>query len=78
MAYNSQMEKDEALEEFVQILGRIKDLLGEATTSDDAGFDLAEAIKQLRLSGKNDDADELAALLERAEELKEQHQARSS
>jgi len=72
------MEKDEALEEFVQILGRIKDLLGEATTSDDADLDLAEAIEQLRLSGKNDDADALAALIERAEELKEQHQARSS
>ena len=78
MAYNSQMEKDEALEEFVQILGRIKDLLGEATTSDDADLDLAETIEQLRLSGKNDDADALAALIERAEELKEQHQARSS
>lgn len=77
MAYNPQMENDETLEEFVQILGRIKDLLGEETIPNDTGIDLADAIEQLRQSGSDEDADELAELLERAEELKAQHKAES-
>jgi hypothetical protein len=77
VTYNRQMDYDETLEEFLQVLGRIKDLVGEATNSDDEGVDLAGAIQQLRLSGKNKDADELAELVERADELKAQHQAKS-
>jgi len=71
------MDNDEKLEEFVQILGRIRDLVGEAPISDDKGIDLGEAIKQLRLSGNNQDADEVAELMQRAEELKAQHQTKS-
>jgi hypothetical protein len=67
------METDETLEEFVRILGRIKGLVGEAMISDNASFDLAKAIEDLRLSGNNDDSDELAELIERADELKAQH-----
>ena len=70
------MDKDETLDEFVQILGRIKALLGEEAISDDEGPDLVAAIKELRASGNNEDADELAALLKRADELKAQHQAK--
>lgn len=70
------MDKDETLDEFVQILGRIKALLGEEAISDDEGPDLVAAIEELRASGNNEDADELAALLERADELKAQHQAK--
>ena len=77
MTYNLQMDYDETLEEFVQILGRIKDLAGEATISDDEGIDLVETIQRLRLSGNDKDADELAKLIERADELKAQHQAKS-
>ena len=77
MTYNRQMDNDETLDEFVQILGRIKDLVGEVTISDDEGIDLVEAIEQLRRSGNNKDADELAELLERADELKAQHQAKT-
>ena len=76
MAYNPRMKNDETLDEFVQILGRIKELLGEAAISDDEGFDLAKLIEQLRLSGNNDDADEIVELLERAEALKAQHLAK--
>ncbi len=68
------MNKDETLEEFVQILGRIKELVGEAKISTDEGIDLVKAIEQLRQSGNDTDADELAALFERADELKSQHQ----
>ncbi len=71
------MERDEKLDEFVEILGRIKDLIGDATTSDGEGIDLASAVEQLRLSEKNEDADELAELIKRADELKAQHQAKS-
>ena len=70
------MDNDKTLEEFVQILGRIKDLIGEAATSDD-GIDLVKAIEGLRQSGSDQDADELAELVERADELKAQHQAKS-
>lgn len=77
MAYNPQMEKDETLEEFVQILGRIKDLLGEETLPSDTGIDLVDAVEQLRQSGNDKDADELAELLKRAEELKAQQQQKS-
>ena len=77
MAYNPQMEKDETLEEFVQILGRIKDLLGEETLPSDTGIDLVDAVEQLRQSGNDKDADELAELLECAEELKAQQQQKS-
>ena len=76
--YNLCMAADETLDEFVQILGRIKDLVGEATISDDDGIDLAEAIERLRLSGNNKGADELAELIERADELKAQHQVGGS
>ena len=71
------MANDETLEEFVQILGRINDLVGEVTTADDKGIDLVDAIAQLRLSGKDKNADVLAKLCARADELKVQHQAKS-
>ena len=71
------MDYDETLGEFVQILGRIKDLVGEASISDDEGIDIVEAIQRLRLAGNNKDADELTNLFERADELKAQHQAKS-
>jgi hypothetical protein len=77
MAYNPQMENDKALEEFVQILERIKEMIGDVAIEDDEGFDLTKAVERLRLSGNNDDADELAELIERADELKAQHQAKS-
>jgi len=68
---------DETLDEFVQILGRIKELLGEETLSDDEGIDLVDAIQRLQQSGNDQGADELAELIERADELKSQHQAQS-
>jgi hypothetical protein len=71
------MENDETLEEFVQILERIKDMIGDVAIEDDEGFDLTKAVERLRLSDNNDDADELAELIERADELKAQHQAKS-
>ncbi len=77
MTYNLQVDHDETLDEFLQILARIKDLVGEATISDTAGIDLVEAIERLRQSGNNEDADELAELCQRADELKAQHQANS-
>jgi hypothetical protein len=77
MAYNPQMETDKTLEEFVQILERIKEMIGDVAIEDDEGFDLTKAVERLRLSGNNDDADELAELIERADELKAQHQAKS-
>jgi len=69
------MDNDETLEEFVQILGRIKVFVGEAMISDD-GIDLVKAIEGLRQSGNDKDADELAELLERADELKVKHQVK--
>jgi hypothetical protein len=77
MAYNLQMETDKTLEEFVQILERIKEMIGDVAIEDDEGFDLTKAVERLRLSGNNDDADELAEFIERADELKAQHQAKS-
>jgi hypothetical protein len=77
MAYNPQMETDKTLEEFVQILERIKEMIGDVAIEDDEGFDLTKAVERLRLSGNNDDADELAELIERADQLKAQHQAKS-
>ena len=70
------MDNDKTLEEFVQILGRIKDLIGEAATSDD-GIDLVKAIEGLRQSGNDQGADELAELIKRADALKAQHQVKS-
>lgn len=77
MAYNSPMDKDEALQEFVQILGRIKELLGEAAIQDGEGIDLAGAIEKLRQSGSTEVADELDQLCKRADDLKAQHQAKT-
>ena len=77
MTYNPQMENDKTLEEFVQILERIKELIGDVAIEDDEGFDLTKAVERLRLSGNNDDADELAGLIERADELKAQHQVKT-
>ena len=77
MAYNPQMENDKTFEEFIQILERIKEMIGDVAIEDDEGFDLTKAVERLRLSGNNDDADELAELIERADELKAQHQAKS-
>jgi hypothetical protein len=71
------MDKDESLQEFIQILGRIKDLMGEAALAGDEGIDLPDTIEHLRLSGNNKDADELTELCRRADELKAQHQAKS-
>ena len=68
------MDNDETLEEFVQILGRIKELVGELEHPGDEGVDLVKAIERLRQSGNDTDAEELAALIERADELKVQHQ----
>jgi len=77
VTYNPPMEKDETLDEFVQILGRIKELVGEATIAEEEGIDLVKTIEQLRQSGNNDDADELAELVERADKLKALQQAKS-
>lgn len=77
MAYNLPMENDDTLNQFVQILGRIANLIGDATTSDDEGVDLVDTIQKLRQSGNDKDADELAELVQRADELKAQHQAKS-
>jgi len=77
VTYNIKMEHDETLDEFVQILGRIKDLLGEEPVSAEEGIDFVAAIEGLRQTGSNEDADELAALLERADELKAQHEVNS-
>ena len=77
VTYNLCMDKDERLDEFVQILGRIADLMGAATVSDDKDVDLDEAIEQMRLAGNDEGADELAELVQRADELKAQHQAKS-
>jgi hypothetical protein len=68
------MENDDTLIEFVQILGRIADLAGEALMSDDEEINLVEAVQKLRQSGNDKDADELAELVQRADELKAQHQ----
>jgi len=70
------MDKDESLEEFVQILGRIRELTAQATPADDNGPDLDDVVKQLRLDVEIDDADELAELIERADALKAQQQAK--
>ncbi len=77
MTYNPQMENDKTFEEFIQILERIKEMIGDVAIEDDEGFDLTKAVERLRLSGNNDDADELAELIERADELKAQHQVKS-
>jgi len=77
VTYNPQMEKDEKLEEFVQILGRIRELVGEESMSGGTGIDLIDIVEQLRQSGDDKDADELNELLKRAEELKAEQQAKS-
>ena len=74
MAYNLPMDNDDTLREFLQILGRIADLAGEALMSDDEEIDLVETVRKLRQSGNDKDADELAELVQRADELKAQHQ----
>ena len=74
MAYNPPMDNDDTLREFLQILGRIADLAGEALMSDDEEIDLVETVKKLRQSGNDKDADELQKLVQRADELKAQHQ----
>jgi len=71
------MDKDEKLEEFVQILSRIRDLVGEEPMTGGTGIDLIDIVEQLRQSGDDKDADELSELLKRAEELKAEHQAES-
>jgi len=72
-----QMERDKKLDEFVQILGRIRYLVGEETIAHDPDVDLGKAVEQLRLSGKDKDADELADLIKWADTLKAQQQAKS-
>jgi len=74
VAYNPPMDNDDTLREFLQILGRIADLAGEALMSDDEEIDLVETVKKLRQSGNDKDADELQKLVQRADELKAQHQ----
>jgi hypothetical protein len=71
------MDNDEKLEEFVQILGRIGELVGEESMSDGIGIDLVDVVEQWRQSGNDTDADELGELIKRAEELKEQQKADS-
>ncbi len=77
LTYNLQMEHDKTLIEFVQILGHIKELIGDTANLDDEDLDLAKAIQQLRLTGNDKDADELARLVQRADELKVQQQQKS-
>ena len=77
MTDNLQKDQDETLVEFVRILGRIAELVGDARESDNEDIDLVEAIKRLRHSGKSEDADELAELFQRAEDLKALHKAKS-
>lgn len=77
MAYNLRMDSDATLGEFIKILGRIKELAGEAAVADDKGIDLAAAIEHLRESGGNKVADELAELVKRADELQAQQQLKS-
>ena len=74
MAYNLPMDNDDTLREFLQILGRIADLAGEAMMSDEEEIDLVETVKKLRQSGNDEDADELEKLVQKADELKAQHQ----
>lgn len=58
------------LDELVTISTRVADLMDEASFSDDENIDTVEAIKRLRLSGANEDADELAELFQRIDEMK--------
>jgi hypothetical protein len=76
VTYNGEMENDEKLEEFIQILGRIKDIVGEVAIADDQGINIVEAIDQLRISGNAEGADELAELAQRADELKNQQKVK--
>jgi len=76
VTYNLSMENDKTLEEFVQILGRIRELVGEESMSGGTGIDLIDIVEQIRQSGDGKEADELAELIERAEELKALHQAK--
>lgn len=69
------METDEKLEEFVQILGRIRELVGEESMSGETDIDLVDVVEQMRQSGNDEAADELGALIKRADELKDKHQA---
>ena len=75
MTYNRHMKTDETLEEFVQILGRIRELVGEDSMSGNTGIDLVDVVEQMRQSGDDEDADALAQLMKRAEELKALHRA---
>ena len=77
LTYNLPMDNYDTLREFVQILGRIADLAGEALMSDEEEIDLVATIQNLRQSGNDTDADKLAELVQRADELKAQHQAKS-
>jgi len=70
------MDNDQTLRDFLQILGRIADLAGEALMSDDDEIDLAKTVQNLRQSGNDKDADELAELVQRADELRAQHQTK--
>ena len=45
--------------------------------SDDEEINLVETIQKLRQSGNDKDADKLAELVQRADELKAQHQTES-
>lgn len=69
------MDNDDTLRDFLKVLGRIADLAGEAMMSDDEEIDLVATIRKLRQSGNDTDADELEELVQRADELKAQHQA---
>ncbi len=64
------MEYDKETDELAQILGRITDLMGEASFSGGEAINSVEAIQRLRLAGNNKDADELAELFLRGDELK--------
>ena len=70
------MGYDETTDELAKILGRMADLMGEQSFSDDDSINSVDAIQGMRLAGKNDDADELAELIQRADELKAQHRTR--
>jgi len=46
------MDTDDTLRDFLQVLGRIADLAGEALMSDDEEIDLVATIQKLRQSGQ--------------------------
>lgn len=69
------MDDDSNLQEFLEILRRIRVLVGDAAISGEKDIDFDEVLRQLRQAGSKGEADELAELVRRADELKAQHHA---